>query len=56
MSRCVRAGGAFGHLLLAVSPNDPGLTLASTAEGVARSTDGGRTFTKRLAVESSGGH
>ncbi|GKQ36046.1 F510_1955 family glycosylhydrolase [Streptomyces sp. A012304] len=39
-------GASLEAFDIAVSPNDPGLVLATTAEGVARSTDGGRTFTK----------
>ncbi|RZB14303.1 exo-alpha-sialidase [Streptomyces sp. F001] len=35
---------ALEALDIAVSPRDPGLVLATTADGVARSTDGGRTF------------
>ncbi|MDO0911221.1 exo-alpha-sialidase [Streptomyces sp. DT2A-34] len=37
-------GATLEALDIAVSPNDPGLLLATTTEGVARSTDGGRTF------------
>ncbi|MBX9394223.1 exo-alpha-sialidase [Streptomyces sp. TRM72054] len=39
-------GASLEALDIAVSPNDPRLVLATTAEGVARSTDGGRTFAK----------
>ncbi|MET9686596.1 F510_1955 family glycosylhydrolase [Streptomyces coeruleorubidus] len=37
-------GASIQALDIAVSPEDPGLLLATTAEGVARSTDGGKTF------------
>ncbi|MFD7280994.1 F510_1955 family glycosylhydrolase [Streptomyces sp. NPDC059862] len=37
-------GASIQALDIAVSPKDPGLLLATTAEGVARSTDGGKTF------------
>ncbi|MFD8231653.1 F510_1955 family glycosylhydrolase [Streptomyces sp. NPDC059696] len=39
-------GASLEALDIAVSPNDPGVVLATTAEGIARSTDGGKTFTK----------
>ncbi|MEV5434438.1 F510_1955 family glycosylhydrolase [Streptomyces sp. NPDC052682] len=39
-------GAKLEALDIAVSPNNPRLVLATTAEGVARSNDGGRTFTK----------
>jgi len=39
-----RDGAAIEALDLAVSPQDPDLVLATTADGVARSTDGGKTF------------
>jgi photosystem II stability/assembly factor-like uncharacterized protein len=39
-------GASLDALDITVSPNDPRLVLATTAEGIARSTDGGRTFTK----------
>ncbi|MEU0170329.1 F510_1955 family glycosylhydrolase [Streptomyces iakyrus] len=38
-------GAQLQALDIAVSPENPGLVLATTAEGVARSTDGGKTFT-----------
>ncbi|EOY45789.1 F510_1955 family glycosylhydrolase [Streptomyces anthocyanicus] len=38
-------GASIQALDITVSPEDPGLLLATTAEGVARSTDGGTTFT-----------
>ncbi|MFH9818565.1 F510_1955 family glycosylhydrolase [Streptomyces sp. NPDC017230] len=38
-------GASIQALDITVSPEDPGLLLATTAEGVARSTDGGKTFT-----------
>jgi hypothetical protein len=41
-----KSGAALEALDIAVSPEDPGLVLATTAEGVARSTDGGKSFTK----------
>lgn len=37
-------GAALEALDIAVSPQDPGLVLATTADGVARSTNGGNTF------------
>ncbi|MFI0084634.1 F510_1955 family glycosylhydrolase [Streptomyces bobili] len=37
-------GASIEALDIAVSPNDPDLVLATTAEGVARSSDGGKTF------------
>ncbi|WDV52178.1 exo-alpha-sialidase [Streptomyces coeruleorubidus] len=37
-------GARLEALDMAVSPGDPGVVLATTAEGVARSGDGGRTF------------
>ncbi|WP_241756747.1 F510_1955 family glycosylhydrolase [Streptomyces sp. WAC00263] len=37
-------GAELQALDIAVSPQDPDLVLATTAEGVARSTDGGKTF------------
>ncbi|MEU0042745.1 F510_1955 family glycosylhydrolase [Streptomyces werraensis] len=37
-------GAQLQALDIAVSPKDPGLVLATTAEGVARSSDGGKTF------------
>ncbi|MFE2443863.1 F510_1955 family glycosylhydrolase [Streptomyces sp. NPDC021218] len=37
-------GATLQALDIAVNPDDAGLVLATTAEGVARSTDGGRTF------------
>ncbi|MBV7697344.1 F510_1955 family glycosylhydrolase [Streptomyces sp. TRM70350] len=37
-------GARLEALDIAVSPNNPSLILATTAEGIARSTDGGRTF------------
>ncbi|GAA2427278.1 F510_1955 family glycosylhydrolase [Streptomyces coeruleofuscus] len=37
-------GARLDALDLAVSPGDPGVVLATTAEGVARSGDGGQTF------------
>ncbi|GGU44577.1 F510_1955 family glycosylhydrolase [Streptomyces coeruleorubidus] len=39
-------GARLEALDIAVSPQDPGLVLATTADGVARSADGGKTFTK----------
>lgn len=39
-------GASLEALDISVSPNDPGLVLATTAEGIARSTDGGKTFAK----------
>ncbi|TGB09543.1 F510_1955 family glycosylhydrolase [Streptomyces sp. MZ04] len=39
-------GAELQALDIAVSPEDPDLVLATTAEGVARSTDGGKTFAK----------
>ncbi|KUL46995.1 F510_1955 family glycosylhydrolase [Streptomyces regalis] len=39
-------GAQLQALDIAVSPEDPGLVLATTTEGVARSTDGGKTFAK----------
>ncbi|MDQ8706535.1 exo-alpha-sialidase [Streptomyces sp. LHD-70] len=39
-------GAELQALDIAVSPKDPGLVLATTAEGIARSTDGGKTFAK----------
>ncbi|CAM5243270.1 F510_1955 family glycosylhydrolase [Streptomyces aurantiogriseus] len=38
-------GAALEALDIAVSPQDPDLVLATTAGGVVRSTDGGKTFT-----------
>lgn len=38
-------GAKLAALDIAVSPRDPGLVLATTAEGVSRSTDGSKTFT-----------
>ncbi|MFF3817648.1 F510_1955 family glycosylhydrolase [Streptomyces bluensis] len=38
-------GAALKALDITVSPQDSGLLLATTGEGVARSTDGGKTFT-----------
>ncbi|GAA4040227.1 F510_1955 family glycosylhydrolase [Streptomyces shaanxiensis] len=38
-------GATLDALDITVSPQDPGLVLATTGEGVARSTDGGKTFT-----------
>ncbi|MEU1596025.1 F510_1955 family glycosylhydrolase [Streptomyces sp. NPDC005708] len=40
----------------ALSTIDAGHVLAATQSGVYESKDGGRTFTERLAVESTGGH
>ncbi|MFI6012131.1 WD40/YVTN/BNR-like repeat-containing protein [Streptomyces sp. NPDC051243] len=37
-------GAQLEALDIAVSPTDPGVILATTAEGVARSSDGGKTF------------
>ncbi|MEU1801570.1 F510_1955 family glycosylhydrolase [Streptomyces sp. NPDC019937] len=39
-------GATFQALDIAVDPDDADLVLATTAGGVARSTDGGKTFTK----------
>ncbi|WP_413810471.1 F510_1955 family glycosylhydrolase [Streptomyces sp. OE57] len=39
-------GATLQALDIAVNPDDAGLVLATTAEGTARSTDGGRTFAK----------
>ncbi|MFF4905831.1 F510_1955 family glycosylhydrolase [Streptomyces sp. NPDC001260] len=39
-------GSTLQALDIAVSPSDPDLVLATIAEGVARSTDGGKTFTR----------
>ncbi|MBA4864164.1 exo-alpha-sialidase [Streptomyces sp. PSKA54] len=39
-------GAQLEALDIAVSPNDADLVLATTADGVARSTDGGKTFAK----------
>lgn len=39
-------GARLEALDIAVSPTDPGVILATTAEGVARSSDGGKTFTQ----------
>ncbi|NEW69144.1 F510_1955 family glycosylhydrolase [Streptomyces rhizosphaericus] len=39
-----RDGATFQALDIAVNPDDADLVLATTAEGVARSTDGGKTF------------
>ncbi|NBE50128.1 F510_1955 family glycosylhydrolase [Streptomyces boluensis] len=39
-------GAELDALDIAVAPDDPGLVLAATADGVARSTDGGKTFAK----------
>ncbi|AGP54059.1 F510_1955 family glycosylhydrolase [Streptomyces rapamycinicus] len=39
-------GATLQTLDIAVAPDNAGLVLATTAEGVARSTDGGKTFTK----------
>ncbi|MFJ3620668.1 F510_1955 family glycosylhydrolase [Streptomyces iakyrus] len=39
-------GARLEALDIAVSPQNPGLVLATTADGVARSADGGRTFAK----------
>ncbi|MFD0503365.1 WD40/YVTN/BNR-like repeat-containing protein [Streptomyces chiangmaiensis] len=39
-------GAMLQALDIAVSPSDPDLVLATTAAGIARSTDGGETFTK----------
>ncbi|MGW7657524.1 F510_1955 family glycosylhydrolase [Streptomyces asiaticus] len=39
-------GATFQALDIAVSPDNADLVLATTAEGVARSTDGGKTFAK----------
>ncbi|WP_413105742.1 F510_1955 family glycosylhydrolase [Streptomyces sp. Inha503] len=40
----------------ALTAVDTGHILAATQNGVYESKDGGKTFTRRLAVESSGGH
>ncbi|OAH12793.1 F510_1955 family glycosylhydrolase [Streptomyces jeddahensis] len=39
-------GAQLEALDIAVSPNDADLVLATTADGIARSTDGGKTFAK----------
>ncbi|MFI2716463.1 WD40/YVTN/BNR-like repeat-containing protein [Streptomyces collinus] len=39
-------GARLEALDIAVSPTDPGVILATTAEGVARSSDGGKTFAR----------
>ncbi|WP_354670140.1 F510_1955 family glycosylhydrolase [Streptomyces sp. S.PNR 29] len=39
-------GARLEALDIAVSPQDPSLVLATTADGIARSTDGGKTFAK----------
>ncbi|GGZ73235.1 MULTISPECIES: F510_1955 family glycosylhydrolase [Streptomyces] len=39
-------GARLDALDIAVSPTDPGVVLATTADGVARSDDGGKTFGK----------
>ncbi|MET8405200.1 F510_1955 family glycosylhydrolase [Streptomyces sp900116325] len=41
-----RDGAQMQALDIAVSPQDPDLVLATTAEGIVRSTDGGKTFAK----------
>ncbi|MGW0840964.1 F510_1955 family glycosylhydrolase [Streptomyces sp. NPDC002787] len=42
--RTWKDGAKLQALDIAVSPEDPGLLLATTSEGIARSTDGGKTF------------
>ncbi|MFG2131270.1 F510_1955 family glycosylhydrolase [Streptomyces sp. NPDC048751] len=42
-------GATLQALDVAVSPKDPGTVLATTAEGIARSVDGGKTFAKGKA-------
>jgi hypothetical protein len=39
-------GASLQALDIAVSPEDPGTVLATTAEGITRSADGGKTFAK----------